>query len=600
MIERYRFYRTGGYVAATCAMVVFLGSCQLAKNQLEYDRAAEADRQHYRDVMAPIPQPAEQQADIPDFQAVLSTPEDLSLPTPLVTVSVNQTVSLRELLFELADQAGVDLELDPQIRGSIIFTAKERPFDEVVARISEMAGLRYNYENNVLRVEHDRPFVKNYDLSYLTVSRSGTSSINTSISLSGTSDTGSSTGGGSSSSVSNTIAPDVWKDLEENLEQILTSSDTYMSLATTSDPVSTPVNPTPPPPPPSDSNAPPAPPPLPGSPEVAPMPAAAAPQINITAPPAEPMVPSPPATFSITRQTGMISVFASARQQRLVEKFLNDFRRRATTQILIEAKVLQVDLTDDYSTGVDWRSLNLTGLTSFELTGMTSPGTFTGTLNAGNDLQMAISAISTFGTVRALSSPRVTVLNNQLAVVNVAENQVYFEISATSSSTGSPPVTTTTFDVTQKSAPEGVLMNVVPTANPDTGEIMLTVRPTVTKITEYKEDPSIELNAPGATVQNLVPQLSVQELDSVVKMQSGQTLVMGGLMQDQNIITDTGVPILGDIPLVGNLFKQHSDAVKKTELVIFLRAEIVPGSNVDEMDRKLYKGFALDRRPVRM
>lgn len=83
-------------------------------------------------------------------------------------------------------------------------------------------------------------------------------------------------------------------------------------------------------------------------------------------------------------------------------------------------------------------------------------------------------------------------------------------------------------------------------------------------------------------------------------MQSGQTLVMGGLMQDQNVVSETGVPILGDMPLVGNLFKNHGDKVKKTELVIFLHAEIVPGSNVDDMDRKLYKGFALDRRPVKM
>ena len=131
--------------------------------------------------MAPNYLPPEQDENIPDFQPVVSTPEELKLPSPLVTVSVNQTVSLRDLMFELAHQADVDIELDPQIRGSIIFTAREKPFDRVIERICDMSGLRYSYENEVLRVELDRPFVRNYVVDYIGSTRKATGSISTEI-----------------------------------------------------------------------------------------------------------------------------------------------------------------------------------------------------------------------------------------------------------------------------------------------------------------------------------------------------------------------------------------------------------------------------------
>ena len=94
--------------------------------------------------------------------------------------------------------------------------------------------------------------------------------------------------------------------------------------------------------------------------------------------------------------------------------------------------------------------------------------------------------------------------------------------------------------------------------------------------------------------------MSVQEMDSILKMQSGQTMVMGGLMKDNNTVSQLGVPVLGDIPGVGALFRSHGDRMQKSELVIFLKASIVPGSNVEEMDRKIYKQFGNDTRSFRM
>lgn len=605
-----------GY-AVVLVSVVFLSSCQLAKNQMTYDRAAGFDRQNFRDALSPAPPPSEaDSAAMPDFQPVMSTPEGLKLPSPLVTVSVNQTVSLRELLFELASQADVDLEFDPQIHGSLVFTAKEKPFDQVVDRICEMSGLRYTFENGVLRVELDRPYVKNYSVDYLNITRSSDSSINTSVSISNTGGGSGSTGGGSisggsESTIDNKYEGDFWTELEENVEQILLASDAYIPLATLADPETSSES--------SDtaaaagggaaSTTPPA---LPGG-----SAGGGVPTLNVTTPAAEPFTASPPATYSLSKQSGIISIFASERQHKLVSKYLDSFRKRATTQVLIEAKVLQVDLSDEFATGVDWSSFNLTGITrlsgSFAQPAFTPPTAtgdgFTAVFQPGSDLKAAIQAISRFGTVRTLSSPRISALNNQPAIVNVARNVVYFQIQNQATTTTDTGVTTTTggIQATPMSVPEGVLLNVIPQANADTGEISLVIRPTITKITGFVDDPTPKLLLiqnptanPALAIANQIPVMATQEMDSIVKMQSGQTMVLGGLMKDANTVEEVGVPLAGDIPLIGGLFRNHKDKVEKSELVIFLRTTIIPGSSVDDTDRKLYKSLGMDRRPVRM
>lgn len=615
MASLYRICRVSLYLASIVAVSASLSSCQLGKNQMKYDRAAEMNRQDFRDALAPVPVPNEKIEATPDFQPIMSTPEELRLPSPLVTVSVNQTVSLRDLMFELADQADVDLEMDPQIRGSIIFTAKDRPFDQVVNRISEMAGLRYTFEDNVLRIELDRPYVKTYNVDYLGATRKGSSKIDTSVQMTSGSGGSSSGGGssGSSSSVETSIDGDIWKELQENLEQILTSSDTYISLATLADPVAVPVNPLPPALPVDPNNPQTTPPPLPGSPQAAPMAPGVAPTLNVSTPAAEPLVPNPPATYSISRQSGVVSVFANQRQHRMVQKFMDEFRKRSATQVLIEAKVLQVDLTDEYSAGVNWSEFDLTGLVRLDPSFVAAPlspeplGGFSGVFEKG-DVNFLVQALARFGTVRALSSPRVTVLNGQPAIVNVAQNNVYFEYDVQTEDNDDTNQKTITVDSEQRGVPEGVLLNVVPTANPDTGEILLVVRPTISKITRFIPDPTIALSLAGNGINaadfdippNLIPEVSVQEMDSALRLQSGQIMVMGGLMRDTNTVSEEGVPIAAELPFIGHLFKNHGDKVVKSELVIFIKAQIVNGSNVDDMDRKIYKNFSLDRRPAKL
>ncbi len=628
VLELRYFFRTGCVVSGIMLATLALGSCNLAKNQLTFDRETNKDLQEYRDGLSPEhPAINEPPATLPDFQSVVSTPADLKLPSPLVTVSVDQTVSLHDLMFELAEQAGVDLEMDPTVHGSLIFTAKDRPFNDVVDRICEMAGLRYTFQNNVLRIELDRPYLKDYKVSYMSTLRSAKTEIQTGISNGG----GGSGGGagsvsnnsGSNSDVKDDNEDDFWKDLDAGLKQVLASADNYTALATQEDPMAVP-EPAPPPIPPTPGQ-----PGAKGAAAVPPTPSNLPPTLNISPAPAAPAAKPVPATYSFSKATGIVTVFATEREQKQVQKFLDGFRREAMTQVLIEAKVLEVQLNDQYSTGIDWGTFgaNLSRLVTsgtatlpmqagtsvfnpaVSVASATNPGgnIFSLNMDFGHGFHPVISALSQYGSVRALSSPRVTVMNNQPAVVNVAKNLVYFNVKVTTTPSTSPGVPPTiSYDSQQESVPDGVLLNVTPTANLDTGEIMMAVRPTVSKEVDTVQDPSIQLSVvtaglPTTDVPNSpTPEMSVQEIDSIVKMQSGQTVVMGGLMKDSDNVNQIGIPVLGDIPILGNLFHAHGDAINKTELVIFLRASIVPGSNVDDTDRKVYKQFSNDTHPLKM
>ena len=217
-----------------------------------------------------------------------------------------------------------------------------------------------------------------------------------------------------------------------------------------------------------------------------------------------------------------------------------------------------------------------------------------------------------FGTVRALSSPRLTVLNHQPAVLNVVENRVFFEFDVEiERAENAGDDDTIEVDTEIRSVPEGLVISVLPSIDVETGMITMALRPTISTVVDTVEDPTPQLavlvsglDAASAALlddlSNAVPELAVQEIDSLVKMQSGQVIVMGGLMRDRNEVDETGVPLLSDVPVVGNLFKNKADRINKTELVIFLKATLIPGSNLHDTDRQLYNKFSQDTRPFRM
>ncbi len=625
--------KSGGVLNLCCLVVVGLSvaSCDLATNYLKPDRGANMEIQDYRDGLAerlPAVDDDESGGSIPSLQPYISSVPDNLKPMPLVSVSVNQSVPVRDVLFELAEQAEYDLELDPRIRGSVIFTARNKPFDLVVQRISEIAGLRYQFKDDILRVEVDTPYNKTYKIDYLSYVRTNSGNVRNNIGVV----SGEGTDTGSSFEATSASEANFWGEVEVSLQQLLGRGTQASALKTSRDPriVATEQNPE----------------------ATTLMPEAVEGEdgettINAAPPPDVVLnVESLPlddeedpfsgegsdgnaATFSMNKQAGIINVFANEKSQKEVNDFLNLLRRSVTAQVLIEAKILEVTLNDEYIAGIDWRYLGGLGgqgsisflsdgfgtLDTLNAGGFPAPAPIGESIVAnnsnfvlgfaGDDVQSFIQAVSGFGTVRALASPRLTVLNNQSAVLNVATNRVFFEVDIdVTTDTG---VTQTDIDSDIRNVPEGVLVNVQPSINLDNGTISMAVRPTITNIVNQVPDPAIQFVTASATppitgVVSNIPEVNVQEIDSVIQVRTGQPIVMGGLLQDRAVATNSGVPGLGEVPMMGSLFRKQSDLIQKTELVIFLKATILeaPGDTIHDTDRDLYRMFSGDRRPLKL
>lgn len=604
-----------------CSAMFVLGGCDLARNQTKMDRSANLEFQDYRDAMAPREEMVEKEDNgIPDLQSYVASSSDSLKPMPLVSVAVNQTVPLRDIMFELATQAEYDIELDPRIKGSIIFTAKNKPFDVVVERIAEIAGLRYKFEDDTLRVELDTPYSKNYKIDYLPFVRKSKSEVSTNVSVV----TGDGADTGSEFSAESEMESDFWTELDTNLKQILESNAVGNALRTTRDPrVSV------------QSANPSLPPSMVEPLEIDPVDESdlglgntekttvAPPDVTLqqqfipidedsNAQEANAVAFTP--VFSISKQAGLISVFANERLHKKVQEYLDVIKISVTSQVLVEAKILQVSLSDEYAAGIDWDLATSDGGSGgldfmWDVTAgagrpafdVNPEGNFTlGYL--GNDLSVALNAISRFGTIKALASPRLTMMNNQAAVLNVATNEVYFEVDMDRETDDNGNVTIS-LDAEIKNVPEGVLVNVLPSVNLKDNSISMQVRPTITRIEDRVNNPAIDFLAAseGVEVESQVPIMNVQEIDSVVDIKSGQVIVMGGLLQDRTESEVNGVPVASEIPLLGNLFKTQKDEVVKTELVILLKATILEGgSGIHNTDKELYRLFGQDRRPFRM
>lgn len=584
--------------------VLALGACNAAERYTYFDRDAKLQRDDFREMLqpAPVPPPQPHAPPIPEMQSIVALPGP-TLPAQAVrqvSISTDETVPLREVLYELARQAGVDLELDPRIEGSIIFSTRSRPFDEVVRRISDLAGLRHSFDDGVLRVELDEPYFLSYRINQLNLLRRATSQVETSVSVSGISgdDAGGSSGGGntSESTVSGSSEADFWQELEGNLQLILASSAPRRvggagrgteALAAL----------------PAEPNG--------GATDVPSL----LRQFNLPIPGQEPPAAAPARNgaeaerfgLTVNRQAGVISIFASERQHRFVREYLTRLLDSVTSQVLIEARVLEVELRDEFSAGINWRSLFGRFNFAAPLGQAVAPPPFDPGVATADRLTMALTTsdlsvianlIEEFGTVRTLSSPRLTVLQNQTAVLKVAENQVFFEVNVTpitDASTGR--VVDFTLSSTAQTVPVGVIITVQPHVDMEQDQVTLALRPTITRIARFVDDPAVAF-ATNNQQRNPVPVVAVQELDSVVTMPSGQVLIMGGLMQDFTRVTQTGVPLASEIPVLGGLFRGSDDQTRKTELVIFLRATISRGSNVDQHDADLYRRFGGDRRPL--
>jgi general secretion pathway protein D len=311
--------------------------------------------------------------------------------------------------------------------------------------------------------------------------------------------------------------------------------------------------------------------------------------------------------------SGTMTLNATEKQHQLVQQHLDSIVNAMQRQVLIEATIVEVVLSEKYQGGVDWSRLPITGgptLIQSMLGGFnTAPtggnsfqvGYVNPTSSVGN-ISATVKLLQEFGDTRVLSSPKLMALNNQTALLKVVDNVVYFEVSS-STSQGVQGSTLQSFSTTAKTVAVGVVMSVTPQINED-GRVSLTVRPTVTRLnpqSPFVNDPNPSLANPCGPVPlgtcslppilNQVPQVQVREMESVLQVGSGQTVILGGLMQDSAQRNRQQIPGADDLSAAGELLRFRSETVIKTELMIFLRPVVVANPSLESDELRFFQRF---------
>lgn len=280
----------------------------------------------------------------------------------------------------------------------------------------------------------------------------------------------------------------------------------------------------------------------------------------------------------VSPQAGLVTVTALPSEISSVRKFLSDSQQHLRRQVIIEAKIMEVTLNDDYQQGVKWDkvlghvgSTDLTFQTSGNVVGNTISATLgglTGLSFTNADFSGVIELLSTQGNVQVLSSPRITATNNQKAVIKVGEDE-YF-VTEVSSTTTTGTATTTTPEIQLTPFFSGIALDVTPQIDKD-GEVILHVHPSVTITDEQTK--TIRLGDDSFSLP--LAQSSVRESDTIIRAKSGEIVVIGGLIETRKVDRESKTPLLGDIPLLGGLFKSKSSTTQKKELIIMLKPIVV-------------------------
>ncbi len=534
-------------------------------------------------------------------------PPPKARPKPQTYTVVVNEVPAKELLFALARDTKLNIDVHPAIRGLVTLNAINETLPAILDRIAQQVNIRYKQDGDTLVVTPDTPYLHTYRVNYVNLARDTTSSIDVSTQIASTGTVGAGgpagqqggIGNGSRTSVTTTSSNNFWEILTRNLHHILSSTRAAeLSQDQRADRAET---------------------------------ARAAREERLRQAEAVSRAGSAAATLFTAafggRSTGQgddgkddvivnpvagtVSVLASQRQQVLIQQYLDSVQASVQRQVLIEATIVEVALKDQYRAGVDWSRLSNQagfsfGATPPTVTGFTFQTTPGGTSNLANTLSpffsigysnqasafsIALSLLESYGKTRVLSSPKIMALNNQTALLKVVDNVVYFSVDVQpGTNLAGGGSTNPTYSTTAHTVPVGVVMSVTPQISGN-GVVSLTVRPTISRIVGVTNDPNPELAKANPPVKNPVPEIQVREMESVLQVNSGQTVILGGLMQDDSAHARDGIPGLSEAEGVGGLFGQREEQTSQTELVIFLRPTVITNPSLDSDELKFYRRY---------
>ena len=562
---------------------------------------------------------------VPPSEGHITTPAakplpDLAIPAPVqqsefvpppkpapkqqtYSVVVNE-VPVKDLLFALARDTKQNIDIHPGLTGLVSLNAVNETLPAILERLTKQVNMRYRREGNTIIVSPDTPYVKTYRVNYVNMTRNTDSLIGVTGEISATGSSaasGTTSGSGSRTSVNTISRNDFWDQLEKNIRAILNSTRLQSltaeakaeRLAIVKQEQELRVKQL----------------------EAASRAGQGAPGLAtsagvIGAVTSQQQTTLLPDDVIVNAVSGTVTVNATERQHQLVQQHIDSIVNAMQRQVMIEATIVEVSLSDAYQGGIDWSRLAISGglnITQTLLGGFGAAATAAGA-TAGNavtvgyvnptssvgNISGTVKLLQEFGNTRVLSSPKLMALNNQTALLKVVDNLVYFEIQAqtTTSSTG-PSLTT--FNTTAKTVAVGVVMGVTPQINED-GRVSLIVRPTITRLRpqqQFVNDPNPSLCDANRQncVANPVPQVQVREMESVLQVGSGQTVVLGGLMQDDLQRNREQLPGADSLGAVGELFRFRDERAAKTELVIFLRPTVVANPSLESDELKFFQRF---------
>jgi general secretion pathway protein D len=528
------------------------------------------------------------------------------LPPPKPTTK-EQTYSIvvydtpvKEVLFAIARDSKLNVDIHPSIRGNVTLNAVDQTLPAILERLSKQVDLTYKIQSNVLSITPDQPVLRTYGIDYVNMSRDTSGFIGAAAEISATGQgaldsAGGSAGGSNSSrtSISSESKSHFWETLEKNIKDILAETDKEVIVARTNSLSATNQK--------SANNT-----------QSAKKTDADVTNATTLEKEKEDAKNEYKTLFAgtviVNREAGVINVRATNKQHEKVQEFLDKVMGSVKRQVLIEATIVEVRLNDSYQAGIDWAKIaGSTGGLSFgqqlgsTVTVNTTTGLPTTSANAFGVLPVAgfvaaytnpgskfgniaasINLLEQFGKTAVLSSPKLMVLNNQTAVLKVVDNLVYFTVKTdtVAGTNGSPATINSTS--TAHTVPVGVVMTVTPQIN-NVGNVNINVRPTVSRKVGDAQDPVNE--------KNQIPVIQVREMESMLQIASGNTAILGGLMQDEALKNTDQVPGVSKIPMVGKAFTGKNDANRKTELVIFLRPTVISNASLESDELSTYKQY---------
>jgi len=291
---------------------------------------------------------------------------------------------------------------------------------------------------------------------------------------------------------------------------------------------------------------------------------------------------SPEPAFSVNRMTGTIVVTASRMDLERVDAYIKRLKRIMKRQVFVEARIVEVQLTDSLKYGIDWTFLS----GEWKGGGQVTMGTtkFTDTLSGlanfnitltGGDFTSLLKALQTQGDVNVLSNPRVNIMNGQTAFLSVGRKTDFIsKVETTSTGLTTSSVPEVTFTVETSSVLSGIIFGIVPyISEGDDGKISLTISPIISDLVKF-DTKTIGVSGSN-TVELSLPTVDLRELSTTVRVRDGDMVIIGGLIQNKDSVQDNNVPVLSGIPLLGNLFKNRDMSKEKTELIILLKPIIV-------------------------